>query len=213
MDAFDEEFQAAASMGVTVCCASGDDGASDGVSQGLHVDFPSSSPFALACGGTKLTVAGSTPTDVVWNELSNNEGATGGGFSAHFATPAYQNAVSPKPKMRGVPDVAGDADPETGYNVRVDGQDTVIGGTSAVAPLMAGLIACINANNGKSAGFINATIYGNASAFRDVTSGNNGGQTAGKGWDACTGLGVPIGTKVQEVLASAAAGSVEPSAA
>jgi kumamolisin len=213
MDAFDEEFQAAASMGVTVCCASGDDGASDGVSQGLAVDFPASSPFALGCGGTKLTVTGDTPNDVVWNELNNNEGATGGGFSAHFATPSYQNAVSPKPKMRGVPDVAGNADPETGYNVRVDGQDTVIGGTSAVAPLMAGLIACINANNGKSAGFINATIYGNASAFRDVTSGNNGGQNAGKGWDACTGLGVPIGTKVQEVLASATAGSVEPSAA
>jgi kumamolisin len=137
LDAYNEALQAAAIMGVTVCIAAGDDGATDGVSDGQkHVDFPASSPWAIACGGTKLKMAAGNPSDVVWNALAKGEGATGGGYSAYFARPDYQNKTVTQP-ARGVPDLAGDADPETGYQVLVDGQSTVIGGTSAVAPLIA----------------------------------------------------------------------------
>ena len=101
---------------------------------------------------------------------------------------------------RGVPDVAGDADENTGYDIRVDGSDTVIGGTSAVAPLWAGLIARINSDSGKAAGYINPVLYRNQSAFNDITQGNNGDFAAARGWDACTGMGTPKGTQVAAIL-------------
>jgi kumamolisin len=203
LDAMNEALAAAATIGVTVCIAAGDDGATDGLSDGqLHVDFPASSPWALACGGTRLTLASGIPTDVVWNDLSSGEGATGGGYSAYFPRPDYQSKAVTQ-SARGVPDLAADADPETGYQVMVDGQSTVIGGTSAVAPLMAGLIASINQSTGAPVGFINPTVYQHQEAFRDVTSGNNDGEVAGPGWDACTGMGVPIGSKLEQVLAAA----------
>jgi kumamolisin len=100
-----------------------------------------------------------------------------------------------------VPDVAGDADPATGYTVRVDSETSTIGGTSAVAPLWAGLIALANAANGQNAGFVNPTLYGDPKAFRDITSGNNGAFSAGPGWDACTGLGSPNGAGIIAALA------------
>jgi len=107
---------------------------------------------------------------------------------------------------RGVPDVSGDADPATGYEVRVDGQSMVIGGTSAVAPLWAGLIAVNNAKNTMTAGFLQPAIYAAKakSCFHDIVSGNNGAFSAGPGWDACTGLGSPIGTSLVALLAAAA---------
>lgn len=212
MTSMDEAFQAAAAMGVTVCVAAGDDGSTDGVNDGLnHVDFPASSPNVLACGGTHLVASGSTITsETVWNELTDNEGATGGGISDVFPLPSYQTSADVPPSAnpshnvgRGVPDVAGDADPTSGYDTLVDGQSGVIGGTSAVAPLWAGLIALINQKNGKPAGLINPLLYQSASAaadFNDITSGNNGAYSAGPGWDACTGLGSPIGTGVAAVL-------------
>jgi kumamolisin len=151
-------------------------------------------------------------SEVVWNELAAQEGATGGGVSTVFALPAWQaNAGVPKATTatggRGVPDVCGDADPVSGYSIRVDGQTLVIGGTSAVAPLWAGLIALANAQNKTTAGFINPTLYTAAAkkAFHDITSGNNGGFTAGPGWDACTGQGSPIGTAIVSLLAPAKA--------
>lgn len=208
--ALDQACQSAAALGVTITVASGDDGSTDGVSgNGNHVDFPASSPHVLACGGTKLTGSGSKITsEVVWNELANNEGATGGGVSTIFALPDWQkNAKVPKPTGktggRGVPDVAGDADPVTGYLIQVDGQSQTIGGTSAVAPLWAGLIALANAQNKKAAGFVNPTLYSSAakSAFRDITSGNNGAFKAAAGWDPCTGLGSPDGAKIIKALA------------
>src|SRR5208282_914737 len=106
---------------------------------------------------------------------------------------------------RGVPDVSGDADPNTGYQIRVDGQDTVIGGTSAVAPLWAGLVAVANQQLGTQVGFLQPVIYAAkaASAFNDITQGNNGGFSAGPGWDACTGLGSPIAGKLIPLLAAA----------
>jgi kumamolisin len=144
MTQMDEAFQAAAAMGVSICVASGDNGSTDGVDDGLnHVDFPASSPYALACGGTFLQASGNTITnETVWNELANGEGAGGGGISDFFDLPTYQQNAGVPPSAnpggrigRGVPDVSGDADPTSGYQTLVDGQPDIIGGTSAVAPL------------------------------------------------------------------------------
>ena len=202
MTAMDSAFQAAATMGISVCIASGDNGSSDGVTDGAdHVDFPASSPFALACGGTSLQGNGTRiDSEVVWNDGGGN-GATGGGISGFFAAPAWQSGLSATTTagkatpltMRGVPDVAGDADPETGYDVRIDGTDTVIGGTSAVAPLWAALIARLNQIGGKPLGYANPMLYANGGKLRDITAGNNGDFAAAVNWDACTGLGSPNG--------------------
>ena len=210
---YDSAFQAAAVMGVTVTVASGDSGSSDGVTDGAdHVDFPASSPHVLACGGTSLDASGGSISDEsVWNDGASG-GAGGGGVSAVFATPSFQAGLSATTTagaatplaMRGVPDVAGDADPQTGYNVRVDGSDLVIGGTSAVAPLWAGLIALVNAAKGSPVGFVNAALYtaaaSGASPCNDITQGNNGDFAATPGWDACTGLGSPKGAAVESAL-------------
>jgi len=162
----------------------------------------------VGCGGTKLTISGTgIGSEQAWNELASNEGATGGGVSEVFALPSFQSGANvPKAPNgfvgRGVPDVAGDADPTTGYSVVVDGQATVIGGTSAVAPLWAGLFARINQALGKNVGFVNALLYASneATAFHDVTAGSNGFYRAGKGWDACTGLGTPNGAGLLKAL-------------
>ncbi len=203
MAQFNQAFQTAASLGITVCVTTGDHGSSDGATDGLpHVDFPASSPYVLACGGTRLTASGTTiSSETVWND--GPDSSTGGGVSTSFPLPSYQQSVnvpgSGGLSGRGVPDVAGDADPATGYQVRVDGYDLVIGGTSAVAPLWAGLIALFNQKIGTPIGFLNPLIYGSLSGkglFNDVISGNNGAFSAGPGWDACTGWGSPIGTKL-----------------
>ncbi len=213
MNSFDQAFQTAAALGVTICCASGDNGSGDGGGDGKqHVDFPASSPFALGCGGTKLVASGTTITgETVWNENPSSS-ATGGGVSDFFGIPAYQSAAGVNPvsknpggrQGRGVPDVAGDADPVTGYAVRVDGQEFVIGGTSAVAPLWAGLIALLNQRLGHKAGFLNPILYSKAAAganpLNDITAGNNGAYSAAPGWDPCTGWGTPNGTKLLSIL-------------
>jgi kumamolisin len=206
--ALDAACQSAAALGVTITVAAGDDGSTDGAT-GNNVDFPASSPHVLACGGTKLDANGATiVSEVVWNELASNEGATGGGVSNLFELPSWQaNSKVPAPSVktggRGVPDVTGDADPTTGYTIRVDGETSVIGGTSAVAPLWAGLMAVANQQLGTQVGFINPAIYATkaASAFNDITQGNNGAFSAGPGWDACSGLGSPIAGKLIPLLA------------
>ncbi len=208
LTAMNAALQDAAAMGVTVTVAAGDDGATDGSpDNSLQVDFPAASPFVLACGGTKLVAAATVISDEeVWNELASNEGATGGGVSRVFAIPSWQTAakvpLQPDTSFagRGVPDVAGDADPVTGYVTRTDGQDGVIGGTSAVAPLWAGLIALLNHQLGRRLGFVNPLLYQNGGAFHDVLKGNNGHYDAGQGWDACTGLGSPNGAALLKAL-------------
>src|SRR5277367_2887194 len=210
-DALNSACQDASTMGVTVLAASGDNGSTDGTTDGsAAVDFPAASPFVIGCGGTKLTISGSAiGSEEVWNELAANEGATGGGVSEAFALPAYQSGAKvPKAPNgfvgRGVPDVAGNADPESGYNVVVDGQQTVIGGTSAVAPLWAGLLALINQSLGKNVGYLNPLLYTKnvEATLHDITVGNNGTYSAGPGWDACTGLGTPDGAAMLAALAS-----------
>jgi kumamolisin len=216
LNSFDQAFQDAALLGVTVCCASGDDGSADGVTDGAaHVDFPSSSPNVLACGGTLINASGGKITsEVVWNEGTGN-GASGGGVSDHFPLPAYQ-AKAGVPvsvntshfKGRGVPDVSGNADPASGYSILVDGRSAVFGGTSAVAPLWAALVALINQQLGKPLGLFNASLYANApgsKAFRDIVSGNNGAYKATAGWDACTGFGSPNGQQLLALLTPAPA--------
>ena len=215
LDAFDSALQDAALLGVTVCCAAGDGGSSDGEPDGLaHADFPASSPHALACGGTRLQVGGADAKETVWNSGPN--GATGGGVSDAFPLPDWQSAAgvpasaNPGKRVgRGVPDVAGNADPETGYRIRVDGQESTVGGTSAVAPLVAALLARCNQGLGRRVGFLNPALYRQArvrSAFQDITDGNNGAYRAGPGWDACTGWGSPRGAALFEALVGTTAG-------
>lgn len=207
MTAMDQAFQAAAAMGVSVFCASGDNGANDFPSgaqhqPGNHVDFPASSPHAIGCGGTRITVAGDKVTDeVVWNDVGH--GATGGGYSTVFPRPGWQ-ATAVTEQGRGVPDVAGNASPVSGYVVRVDGRSAVFGGTSAVAPLWAGLTARINQKRGTAVGFIAPAMYSliGTPALQDITDGDNDGFPAGAGWDPCTGAGRPSGEALAKALIS-----------
>ena len=209
--AFETATQDGALQGVTVLAASGDQGASDGGPAGTReVDFPASSPYVIGCGGTRLELAaGVVSSETVWNDLAEGEGATGGGVSEAFARPGYQSAASVPTAPngftgRGVPDVAGDADPETGYALFVDGSAAVIGGTSAVAPLWAALVARLSEGLGKPLGYANPPIYlpSTGTGLSGITSGNNGGYSAGPGWNPCTGLGSPRGAQLLADLGS-----------
>jgi kumamolisin len=203
--AFNSLFKAAANLGITICVASGDNGSSDGESSGDHADFPSSSPWVLSCGGTRLTCPTKNYSDkhtkeVVWGTVQGN-GASGGGFSSIFPKPSYQTTLTSKYKQtgRGVPDVCGDADPETGWIIYLDGQYTVIGGTSAVAPMWAGYLASIHFNQ-----FLNPILYSlcqhNYQIVHDILIGNEGSFSAAKGWDPASGLGSPNGKILTPLL-------------
>jgi kumamolisin len=178
--AMDTAIQLCVSKGINFFAAAGDNGAGDGL-DGHHVDYPASSRFAIACGGTRLILNpdGTRRSEVVWN----SDGATGGGISD---------------TGRKVPDIAGNADPNSGYIVNIDGTDMAIGGTSAVAPLMAALTAVLSSYLPVPP--LLPVLYQHPEIFFDVTSGNNNGFDAMKGYDCCTGLGVPDGTKLLKVL-------------
>lgn len=211
--AFDGVFQDGAVLGVAICASSGDQGSGDGVGDGLaHVDFPASHPMVIGCGGTRLTAAGGTiASEVVWNDAS---GATGGGVSDVYSLPSWQQGAGIPPSAnpgghvgRGVPDVAGNADPQTGYRVLVGGAQQVLGGTSAVAPLWAGLLALLAEELGGLPAPINPRLYAlpiGSGAFHDVTDGGNGAYRAGPGWDPCTGWGSPDGARLLAALRVAA---------
>src|SRR5262249_3272699 len=210
---FNSIFQQAAMLGITVVAAAGDRGASDGVTDGqTHVDFPASSPLVLACGGTSIKVSDkSISAEVVWN--NGESGATGGGVSDVFPRPVWQSGVNIPPGKngrsgRGLPDVAAHADPRSGYYAHVHGQSMIFGGTSASAPLWAGLIALINQGVGHNVGYINPVLYrtiGPAGVLRSITEGNNGignvkGYAASPGWNASTGWGSPNGSKLLQAF-------------
>ncbi len=203
--AMDNALADAAALGVTVTVAAGDDGSTDrDPSGGVHVDFPASSPHVLGCGGTTLQADPSTgvvSSETVWNGEPTG-GATGGGVSDTFPLPSWQADAGVPARVgggtgRGVPDIAANADPATGYQVYVDGSAQVFGGTSAVAPLWAGLVCRLAQALDTRLGLLATRLYagvapGKTSAgLRDITEGNNGAYQAGPGWDACTGLGVP----------------------
>ncbi|MGH9589692.1 MAG: S53 family peptidase [Terracidiphilus sp.] len=196
---------AATAAGMAIFAASGDNDSGDGGASPANVDAPSSCPHVIGCGGTQKTAT----TETVWNDnpgKTNGEG-TGGGYSTIFPAQAFQIGAPPAPaktkygKGRMVPDAAAEADPDTGYNIFVQGSETVVGGTSAVAPLYAGLFAAF----GKKLGFVTPTLWKNPSAFTDITSGGNGFYNAAVGPDPCSGLGAPIGAKIAALFVKEAA--------
>jgi len=212
-----ETLKRAAEQGITMVVAAGDGGVTDNTNDGQpHVDFPASSPYVVAVGGTRLTQSESGDTiasEVVWNDQSF--GATGGGVSALFDGPSWQAGVNVPARIdgkagRGVPDVAANADPATGYKVYLHGQQIVLGGTSTATPLWAGLLARIYQGLGKNLGYINPLLYekiGPQGVLRAITEGQNGihgvkGYSAGPGWNACTGWGTPNGRKLLTALST-----------
>ncbi|HEY2384296.1 MAG TPA: S53 family peptidase [Terriglobia bacterium] len=186
---------AATKAGMVVFAASGDNDSSDGGSNPANVDAPASCPHVIGCGGTMKTATAET----VWNDdpgQTNGEG-TGGGYSTIFPVQSFQ-AGAPHGPGRMVPDVAANADPRTGYSMYVYGQPAIVGGTSAVAPLYAGLFASF----GKKLGFISPKLWTNHLCFNDITKGDNGAYRAKAGPDPCTGLGSPIATKLSTLIAA-----------
>jgi len=232
--AFDDLLIDAASLGITVLAAAGDHGAGDGVTQGngrAFVDYPASSEYMIGCGGTTLFNDNGQPGEVVWND--GDGWATGGGISDVYKVPRWQDVTLPAnvngtgQPGRGVPDVAGNADNASGYIVLFDGHWEPVGGTSAVAPLYAGLVALINQALGQPVQALPQKLYGmsaaeKASVFRDITAGDNSvpkskfgpavnGYKATEGWDACTGLGSINGSALVQVLRSGSPGTASAS--
>jgi kumamolisin len=218
-------FQDAANLSITVFVSSGDTGAFVENATQAQTSYPATEPWVIACGGTTIgAVKGTSFDEYVWNDIgAAGPRATGGGVSARFALPDYQKkagvpkSLHSKQAGRGIPDIAGNASENSGYVQFINGRSQPVGGTSAVAPLYAGLIARINANLGHAAGFINPTLYALAvSGFRDVAAaagpadnsfGRVTGYPAHAGWDACTGLGSVRGTALQNGLKRSPGGS------
>lgn len=215
MQHFNDVLHTAANRNITVVAASGDKGARDAETENrLEVDFPASSPWVLSVGGTAIiTEKGSNVSESVWNE--KDMGASGGGVSSFFDRPEYQSQVRVPRGMaakpgRGLPDVAINASPTSGFQVIVDGFRQVEGGTSISAPMWAGLIALLNQGLGRNLGFFNPVLYdklGPAGVLRPVLNGHNGttemsGYCAGPGWNAATGWGTPDGERMLQALKS-----------
>lgn len=187
--------QEAAYAGMMIFAASGDNDSSDGGVGAANVDLPAGCTHVVGCGGTTKTRSSET----VWNDTpgSATGDGTGGGYSTLFAMPQWQgDNHAPKGPGRLVPDVAANADPNTGYQVYYGGAHEVVGGTSAVSPLYAGLFAAL----GRHLAFVGDKLWKNAAAFVDVTSGDNGLYHSQVGPDPCTGLGVPVGKKVEALF-------------
>lgn len=209
-----QAFKKAALKGISIFAASGDDGALDNSRSGkLQADYPASDPMVTGTGGTRLEVGpnGKITNETVWNNHRPND-AGGGGISQVFPPQDFQkdiktiplNANTGKPG-RGVPDIAGNADPVTGYRIRVGGSESQTGGTSAVSPLYSALMMRINGALDKPfATPLNQWLYKNAESgiFNDITIGDNNGYKAGPGWDATTGLGSIDGSKMLALIRS-----------
>lgn len=193
MESFNSMLGYAAKYNMNIFVSSGDKGSSDGTNM-LVVDFPASSPNVIACGGTTLDVEdGEILSEVVWS-------GSGGGFSNYFAKPDYQKFVGTK---RGVPDIAANSDPLTGYLIYVQGNLTVLGGTGAAACIY-GAMGALFAQPMITVKYINPYIYDNAELVcYDIVEGSNGPDgkyDAGVGWDACTGNGRVYGKRLLESL-------------
>ncbi len=202
LTAYNNLFKYGAEQGVTFCVAAGDNGSSDGSSlnNNLNVDFPSSSQYVVGCGGTTLLASNNTRvSEVVWNNNPNS--STGGGISKYFSKPSFQNNVNYPLTNRGVSDISCNADPYTGYRIYYRGNYIVIGGTSASAPLMAGLFARINQLTGQNVGFVNSLLYNN-NIYYDIISGNNGAYNATINWDPASGCGVIDGQRLLNLFSS-----------
>jgi kumamolisin len=234
-----EALKRAWSVGVCVCCASGDSGSvgaadDDPSDNNASVLFPASSPWVLGCGGTELSVRGSRLADeIAWNDVARGvQQATGGGVSGAFEAPWWQSAASVPARAalngaawiapsiaptararfvgRGVPDVAAYGAQSPGYRVRVGGAVCGAGGTSAATPLWAGLVARLAQRVGDGVRWLPQLVYDPAfaDAVRPITRGTNAIQgastaasfSAGRGWNACCGVGVPHGERLLACL-------------
>lgn len=180
--------------GMAIFAAAGDNDSSDGGSSPSNVDLPAAQTAVIGCGGTTKTLMAET----VWNNNPGNAdgSGTGGGYSTYWPHPQWQLDAPAAISGRMVPDVAGNADPNTGYQIIARGQSIVVGGTSAVAPLYSGLIASC----GKKLGWFTYNLYRHPECFNDITVGDNGVWAAMVGPDPCTGMGTPIGNKIAALL-------------
>lgn len=182
------------SIGMPTFAASGDNNSADGGAGAANVDAPASCPYVVGCGGTNRPhMSMPSNPETVWK-------GTGGGYSMHFPRPSWQTTapLGQGRPMRMVPDIAANADPTTGYHIIYQGQDIVVGGTSAVAPLYAGLFAGF----GRKLGFVSPKLWQNPAAFNDIISGDNGAFSARSGPDACTGLGTPKAVMLASLFSS-----------
>ncbi len=191
-------YKQAAKKNITVVAASGDSGAKDGTSS-LTTNFPASDPYVLGVGGTSLYHKNGNYTQTAWGCTVNSKSVgSGGGYSSYFSKPYYQDPAGYNNKMRGVPDVSMDANPNTGVMVVAHGEQYMIGGTSIATPMWAGIIAIMDQYNHKSLGLVNPLLYQISNTkyynrdFTQITSGNNGGYSAHSGWNPVTGLGTPL---------------------
>jgi subtilase family serine protease len=192
----DQTLKQAAAQGQSLFVSSGDNGSFCSAVVGVNglplgvpsVEYPASSPYAVGVGGTTVLNLGGV-SGLYTNEIAWYGG--GGGLSYFEAKPSYQ-ATAPLPARRGVPDVALDSDPVSGYTVIVAGTPTTIGGTSAAAPAWQGFWARAQSAKGGSLGWANPKLYGApASAFHDIVLGANGLFPALPGYDYTTGRGTP----------------------
>jgi len=205
-------------LGITLVAASADHGAYNNLAF-PNVSLPSAHPLVLGCGGTIATLADAAlASETVWNELGGYV-ASGGGYSALYAQPHYQQqAVARYPyqrsPMRGVPDVAANASIFGGYRIVLNGQPAAIGGTSGATPFVAALLALVAGKLGYRLGFLNGVLYGFAGseAFRPILQGNNQLYAAAPYWNPCTGLGSPVGTGLLALLGALEQASAPPAA-
>ncbi|MFL6262727.1 MAG: S8 family serine peptidase [Thermoanaerobaculia bacterium] len=203
MISLDQLFQKAALKGVTICASAGDygDGSAQCGQPAGH--FPASSPNALACGGS--SVAQDLSQETSWYEvLSGFPMSGGGGYSQLFDLPDWQKSAVTGQTGRGFPDVVAKADIMTGYDVLVSGLDLPMGGTSAAAPLWAGLIALLNEALKRPVGYLTSLLYSAefASALRAIAKSGGGPCVPTAGWNPCTGLGAPVGSALLAALSA-----------
>ncbi len=199
----DNIFQQADAQGQTFSISSGDSGADECSNGGTTPSWPASSQYVVAVGGTTLSTSGSSWSgETAWS--------SGGGSPSTFEPmPSWQQGVGQNAghTTRGVPDIAFDADPNSGALIIVDGVQQQYGGTSLASPLFVATWARVIAAQGTSVGFAAPLIYQlPSSAFHDVTSGNNGGETAAVGWDYTTGFGSMIVANVVNDIGSGGGG-------
>lgn len=200
----DATMQAAAEKGTAFFCASGDNGSSDGQAIGNVCDYPASSPFAISCGGThlELNLEGSRASETAWSTgFLNGEGSGGGVSACYSTTPNWQQGLLPNlPAGRRSPDLSANADPNTGYEIEINGVATVVGGTSAVAPVLAAGFTTANARIGAHIGNLHTKIYEHPECFYVVTQGTNGKYSCTDSYSCVTGLGVIDFTKFIEAI-------------
>ena len=209
-DYLSDAFQACVAVGITCFSSAGDTGATD-----LVPDYPATNAYQIACGGTAIYLKpdGSWDNEAAWT----TNGAGGGGISGFIPRPSWQNGLTYTTitaggpgsatalPFRGYPDVSAPGDPSTGYVFRLNGSLVQVGGTSASAPFLAGMLCRLTQLWGRRTSFANTLFYANTQAFTDIVLGNNRagyttGYTTTAGWDACTGLGSPKGDELYKLF-------------